>query len=126
MKIVKSLLPLAVFLTVLCMGGMLACQNLNKEDLFGIQCDTTSVSYSADIEPILQSNCLHCHYDGTPVAPFSLQGFKNVLIRVNTGELEGAVNHLPGSPQMPRDGPKLPECELSLINKWIREGAPNN
>jgi hypothetical protein len=105
----------------------LSCENKNEEDLFGITpCDTSDVSWTTDIEPILASKCYHCHYEGTMVAPFSLQGYDNVLIRVNTGQLEGAVNHLPGRPQMPRDGPKLPECELAKINNWIRDGAPNN
>jgi hypothetical protein len=45
---------------------------------------------------------------------------------VNTGQLDGAINHRSGYPQMPRDGPKLPECELTRINIWIRDGAPNN
>jgi hypothetical protein len=38
----------------------------------------------------------------------------------------GSVNHLSGYLQMPRDRPKLPECDLAHINKWIREGAQNN
>ena len=126
MRIFKTLLLPVVLISVLSLGGMLSCQNLNAEDLFGTGCDTLGVSYSADIEPILQSYCLNCHYDGTSLAPFSLQGYDNVLIRVNSGQLEGVVNHLPGYPQMPRDGPKLPECQLSMINIWIREGAANN
>ena len=105
----------------------ISCENQNEEDLFGITgCDTSTVSWSQDIDPILASRCHHCHYDNSPITPFSLQGYQNVLIRVNSGQLEAAVNHLPGSPQMPQDGPKLPDCELSKINKWIREGAPNN
>ena len=126
MRILKTILPLLILAMVLNLGGLLSCQNLNEEDLFGAQCDTVNVSYSADIEAILQGRCLHCHYDNSPITPFSLQGYDNVLIRVNTGQLEAAVNHRAGSPQMPKDGPKLPECELSRINKWIREGAANN
>jgi hypothetical protein len=103
----------------------LSCQNQNEEDLFGSICDTTTVSWTQDIEPIIQSKCLHCHYDQSPITPFSLQGYQNVLIRVNTGQLEPAINHT-GPVMMPKDGPKLPECELSKINKWIREGAANN
>ena len=74
------------------------------------------------LQPILASRCLHCHYDGPgAIAPFSLETYDDVLIRVNTGQLDAVINHRPGSPQMPRDGPKLPECELSKINKWIQQ-----
>lgn len=110
-----------------CFLWLSTCQSQNEEELFGIpDCDTTDVSWSEDIEPILQGKCYHCHYDNSPITPFSLQGYRNVLVRVNSGQLNRAVNHLPGYPQMPKDGPKLPACELDRINQWIKDGAPNN
>ena len=127
MRIVKSCAAHVLLILVLSSPWIISCENQNEEDLFGITgCDTSTVSWSQDIDPILAGRCHHCHYDNSPITPFSLQGYQNVLIRVNSGQLEAAVNHLPGSPQMPQDGPKLPDCELSKINKWIREGAPNN
>jgi len=42
------------------------------------------------------------------------------------GRVFGAVNHLSGYSNMPNGRPKLPQCELDKINKWIREGAQNN
>ncbi len=107
---------------------IVSCENQNEEELFGkTGCDTRDVSWTTDVQPILASRCLHCHYEGTgAIAPFSLQNYEDVLIRVNTGQLDAAINHRSGSPKMPKDGPKLPECELSKINIWILEGAANN
>ncbi len=116
----------AVFLGfVICWG--LSCESQNEEDLFGEVCDTVGISFTADVVPILSKRCYHCHYEGTtvPNVPFSLQGYENVLTRVNTGQLEPAINHT-GPFKMPLDGPKLPECELATINIWIRDGAPDN
>ena len=130
MRILKSyyipvlIRPVLICIT-LCAFWIISCENQNEEDLFGTSCDTISVSYSNDIEPLIAGKCLHCHYTGG-IAPFSLQTYDDVLIRVNTGQLEAAVNHYPGSPRMPQDGPKLPDCELANINIWIREGAANN
>lgn len=126
MGIGRFLLIFGLASTFLLSGGIFSCQNLNEEELFGLSCDTSEVSYSEDIAPIIQGNCLHCHYKDSPIVDFSLEGHANVLVRVNTGQLKQAVNHEPGAREMPDDGPKLPECELSLINIWIRNGAPNN
>ena len=126
MNLGRPILLLFIVIITLNLGGILSCQNLNVEDLTGTVCDTSSVTYSEDIQAILQSRCLHCHYDNSPITPFSLQGYDNVFVRVESGQLDGALNHRQGYTQMPKDGPKLPECELSKINKWIREGAPNN
>ena len=127
MRMLKFSILLVIFALSLNFFCFVSCENQNEEDLFGLsECDTNNVSWSGDIEPILSKKCLHCHYDNSPIAPFSLQGYQNVLVRVNTGQLKAAINHQPGSSQMPQDGPKLPECELSTMNIWIREGAPNN
>ena len=105
----------------------ISCENQNEEDLFGISdCDTNQVSYSRYIEPLFENHCYRCHSAANLIAPFSLEGYNNVMDRVSTGQLYGALNHLPGYQNMPRGSPKLPECDLSKINNWIREGARNN
>jgi hypothetical protein len=105
----------------------ISCENQNEEDLFGkSDCDSTNVSYSGYVEPLIQNHCFTCHSDANLIAPFSLEGYDNVKIRVNNGQLFGALNHQSGFQNMPRGRPKLPECDLSKINSWIREGALNN
>jgi hypothetical protein len=105
----------------------ISCENQNEEDLFGnSDCDSTDVSYSGYIGPLLQNHCFNCHSDANLIAPFSLEGYDNVKTRVNNGQLSGALNHQPGFQKMPRGRPKLPACDLSKINSWIRDGAPNN
>jgi hypothetical protein len=104
-----------------------SCENQNEEDLFGqTDCDTSQVSYSGYVESLLEDHCYRCHSTANLIAPFSLEGYANVQIRVSSGQLYGALNHIQGYQPMPRDEPKLPECDLAKINSWIREGAPNN
>ena len=105
----------------------ISCENQNLEELFGkSDCDTTNVSYSEYVGPLIENHCFTCHSDANLIAPFSLEGYDNVNIRVNTGQLFGALNHQQGYQNMPRGRPKLPACDLSKINSWIRDGAPNN
>jgi len=107
--------------------GFFSCTFHSEEELYGIEvCDTTVVTWEHPIREILATHCVECHnedlnYNGVRHDVYELE-----LIVVNDGRLNGVVNHLPGYPQMPYQRPKLPECELLLINTWLERGAPEN
>ena len=123
MTIKGRIISIGLIMILFSGGWFLSCQSLNEEDLFGDECDTTLVTYSGHILPILQNNCHECHSAGSSL---NLVGYNNFIVHVNSGRVSGAVNHRSGYLPMPNGRPKLPECELSRINKWIREGAQNN
>lgn len=124
MSLIKIYIPGILSILII---WFISCENQNEEDLFGkSDCDTTNVSYSGYVEPLIENHCYTCHSNTNLIAPFSLEGYDNVKIRVTNGQLYGALNHQQGYQSMPRGRPKLPECDLSKINNWIREGAHNN
>lgn len=90
-------------------------------------------SFSADVAPILQRNCLACHSStvhksglilesygalmkggrhGQPVLPHDPQG--SLVIKM----LEGDVG-----PQMPLEAEPLPAADIAIIKSWISAGA---
>lgn len=94
-------------------------------------CDTTSVSYSLMVEPIVKSNCYTCHSNAvaqTAGAGISLEGHANFsgFVTNNTTKFLNAVKHEPGASPMPKGGNKLPNCDISKIEAWINQGAQNN
>lgn len=90
-------------------------------------CDTDNVSYSADIRPILENNCLGCHQGANPVGGFTLETYNGVVAKVNSGRLYGAVAWETGFVPMPFGASSpLPDCDLDKIKAWIDAGAPNN
>ena len=100
-----------------------------QEELNPVQttdCDTSDISFTADILPILQSNCYTCHGEQIASGGVILEGYDNVIKVVNDGSLAGAVNHEPGYTPMPQDAAQLSDCNLLKINGWINHGAPNN
>ena len=102
-----------------------SCVNNNEEDLYGIvPCDTTNITWSSTISGILQNNCVGCH--GTQVAYGGIRydTYQSAMIVVQDGRLRGAVNHRPGFSKMPKDRGKLPECELTQMNIWLDNNAP--
>lgn len=89
-------------------------------------CDTSAVSFSIEINPVIISKCNSCHGGTSPSAGISTEGYANILTIVNNGKLWGSVNHLSGFSPMPVGSSKLESCYLQKLNAWIAAGAPNN
>lgn len=89
-------------------------------------CDTSNVSFNRTIFPMLQTYCNGCHGGSSPQGNVSLSNYGAILEYVNDNSLVGSVNFITGYSRMPKDGIQLSSCQLSQIDKWIADGAPNN
>ena len=94
-------------------------------------CDTLStISFSNQVFPIIENNCLSCHNSSTPNAGISLNNYQNIssiaeIERNNVSFLVGVINSLPGFAPMPPFGP-LDPCSIRTIELWIEQGYENN
>jgi hypothetical protein len=100
----------------------------DKEEKLNPQtvCDSTNVTYSTSIVPILISNCTSCHGGSTPSAGIKLDTYAGVKIQADNGRLLGAVLQAPSFSPMPKNATKMNTCNLTKIKKWVNAGAPNN
>ncbi|MCB0795413.1 MAG: c-type cytochrome [Flavobacteriales bacterium] len=89
-------------------------------------CDTTNVTYSATIAPLLQQKCNGCHGGANPQGGYSLTSWGAVNTLATEGRLLGAVQHQVGYTPMPPAGGMLPQCDIDKIAIWVQQGAPNN
>ena len=110
----------------------LACTKKNEQELAQsvtpVVCNTDSLSYSKDIVPILESYCYSCHGDGNTGGSggINLDGYANLKVRVDNGQLVGCVTHASGFVPMPYGQPQMPDCEVSKVAAWVSQGAVNN
>ena len=119
----KYLLPLFILFVVF----ITSCYYDNEEALYptlNSACDTTNVTYSITIAPILSSNCTSCHSGSVPSGSISLSGYANVQTVASSGLLMNALKGT-GVPVMPTSGP-LSACKISQVQIWIRKGILNN
>jgi len=118
---------LLIFFLIISSLALSSCYYDSEEELYsGSACDTTNVTYSGTIQPILAANCNSCHTGSTGQGGVSLSTYDELMVHVNSGIFRKAVNHEPGATPMPYNMAKLPDCELLKINAWINNGAPNN
>lgn len=92
----------------------------------GNTCDTVNMTYTADVKPLLQSNCYGCHGNGQTSGGVTLDTYAGVKTVVDNNKLMGVVTHASGFPAMPKGGAKLSDCNINKIKSWIGRGAQNN
>jgi len=89
-------------------------------------CDTTNVTYSGTIVPLVQQRCQGCHSGGTPQGDLNFTNWATLNAVANDGRLRWAVTHDPQGVAMPPSSPIMPACEVRKFTLWIEAGAPNN
>lgn len=107
---------------------MQSCYYDNVEELYPEtpDCDTTNVSFSNDVWPVINSNCVSCHNDASPSGNISLSNYGNIVSVAQNGSLLGVIKHEDGWSPMPKGGGSLSDCNISKIETWVNAGTPDN
>lgn len=118
-----------ISITLLSLVGLLvtSCYYDSEEELYtDSNCDTTNVTFSGTVQPILAANCNVCHSADIASGGVITDNYNGIISHVNSGIFWKAINHEPGAIPMPQNGQKLPACDLDKIKAWINQGAQNN
>lgn len=103
-----------------------SCYYRKGDDLV-IICDTlNTVSYNNKVLPLLQNNCYSCHTNISTGGGWIMGDYNKDKFMSQNSNLINAINHKNGYPQMPKNAPKLSDCNIAIITKWINEGCLNN
>ena len=104
--------------------AIISCKKDNADDTFPAPCDTTNVTFSGVVLPIIQAKCTNgsCHGATASINLTTYSGLEEVA---SHGKLLPAINHT-GPKPMPDGLPKLDDCTIAKITKWVNDGAPNN
>lgn len=95
-------------------------------DNFCNDCDTTNVTFSSSIWPVLETNCVGCHSGATPAGDIPITNYNEAVTIANNGKLLGVIGHETGFSPMPKNGAKLADCKIKEIEIWIADGTPDN
>lgn len=121
-----------IIFPLLALISLCGCYNDKAELLYPVTtCDTSSITYSGVVGPILMTNCATadgCHKtkDAAGSAGVALDNVAGAQAIAKSGQLMAVINHAPGYPEMPKNLPKLDQCTIRKIGIWVEQGAPNN
>jgi hypothetical protein len=121
----RFIIPAATIVTFLLF--FVSCYYDNEEALYPTvnnACDTTNVTYSGTIAPIVSSYCTTCHSGSVPSGGMAFTNYSGVQTVASSGLLMNALTGK-GVPIMPVSGALTP-CKISLFQIWIRKGMLNN
>lgn len=87
-------------------------------------CDTSNVTYTTNIQPIMQRACNGCHSGVSPSGGVDLTVRDNVVAQARDGYLLGTMAHQPSYAPMPPGGTKVSDCDIAMVRQWITRGMP--
>jgi hypothetical protein len=107
---------------VISLPTLTSCKKKKDEDINNVDCSKINSSYSSDIKPIIESNCLSsgCHNANSSNGDFTT--YAGVKAKADNGSLDSRVIQ---QKNMPPSG-ALPMDQLKKIKCWLSAGAPNN
>lgn len=104
-------------------------------------CGERAVSYSAQVEPIIEKRCMECHQpggSGYEASGLDMTSHASLMRGTRYGSIiepgepmNSVLNQLVEgrahpSITMPHGGNRLPESEIALLRTWVAQGAPSN
>jgi hypothetical protein len=87
-------------------------------------CDTSNVTFSGQIWPMMESYCTGCHSAGAASGGIVIASYEDMVSLAGNGSLMGSIRYEPGYAKMPTNQ-QLSECNISLLQKWIDDGFPD-
>ncbi|MFU8843257.1 MAG: hypothetical protein ACNA7V_05560 [Bacteroidales bacterium] len=117
-----------VSLAAFALTMMQSCYYDNEEELYPVagNCDTTNVTYSGTVVPIMANTCNSCHGSSIAQGGIRTDNYTDLKTIADNDRLWGAINHETGYRPMPDNLPKMNDCNLAKIRKWLDDGALNN
>lgn len=85
-----------------------------------------TISYVQRIVPLFQQNCYSCHTGNFPSGNIVMGTYLADKTIGQSGKLYGSISHSSGYSPMPKGLPKLSNCQVATIKKWIDAGMMNN
>ena len=119
----RLILPSAIVLLFLTQ-----CAYDNSIDSYGntTACDTAAVTFSQDIKALISQNCEGCHNGMSANGGLVLSGHQNTAAAALNGSLIDRMTRSAGDPLLMPPSGALNECDISKLQAWIGQGAPNN
>ena len=101
-----------------------SCYKDVEEELY--PCVNNSLSYSIEIEPIINVNCNACHYGAASSSGTQLDTYETLtqVISRPSAEFFCRIKWEAGCSPMPQNSSKLSDCSISKIEQWTILGFP--
>ncbi|GAB3854325.1 hypothetical protein GCM10028822_24100 [Hymenobacter terrigena] len=118
--------PALVGVATTLLGLAVGCSYSHGDPAPACDISTETITYSGVISPIFDANCRRCH--GTTV--YTTLGGGNdfgsyaAISSYPQAGLMGSIKHSTGYDFMPKDAPKISDCDIARLEAWYAKGKP--
>lgn len=114
----KKVILFSLFSTLL-----LNCSYVSEEDLIENSEPIENITYTDDVKPIIDNNCIFCHANPPENgAPMPLITYDNLREAIENRNLIGRISSEDLGFLMPFGGPRLPQNLIDTIVQWEADG----
>ena len=124
----KNIINSLSLLLITFIFALSSCSYDNEEELYPVEVivPTDTISYTDVILPIVETNCYVCHQTGATCGDINLEGYENLVVKVEDGAFLGSIKHEDNYSPMPQGANKLSDSQIEKISLWIDQDYPNN
>ncbi len=99
----------------------------NADYINATDCSGSSPTYTANVQPILDTKCATsgCHDIAFASGGLALEGYDSTKTHFNQHKILCAINHNSDCGAMPKSQPKLADTEIKTITCWAKNSFPN-
>lgn len=97
----------------------------HQNNCASMSCDTSNFAFSTSVEPMILAYCSGCHLPSSSNG-IVLTDYATITAAINKGRVLGSINHTAGYSAMPQNMNKLSDCQITIIEKWVAAGMPQN
>jgi cytochrome c5 len=118
-------------LSSILMASLLIVSCTNKKEAIEYPtntCDTSISRFSVEVKQVFTAYCYSCHSTANALSlggGNDLQDYQTVKAYADFGRLMSDINFSGGN-NMPKNGTKMPGCQINKILAWINKGAKND
>ncbi len=118
------------FLLIICASvlAVMSCGDDDDDPTDPTVCETENLTYDNWAKDYIDGSCATsgCHNAdfATNMVPFGMFDYESTEAAVGFGRIIGAIKRESGFSPMPKGGEMVSDCDISKMEAWIADGAP--
>ena len=118
--------PMVTAAALTLLGLATACTSSHGDPAPACDVRNETITYAKVVSPIFEANCRRCHATAVAATLGGSNDFGSyaAISSYPQGSLMGSIQHTAGYDFMPKDAPRISDCDIARLEAWYAKGKP--